>query len=815
MIRNYIRIGIRNLGRHKVHAFINIAGLSLGMACCLLLFLLIRHEWSYDRFHEQADNLYRTTIPYEAPDGSQSYQNMMFPEFTPQLAAEFPTIAKATRLVQGTQDIAVGNESYRTRLLEVDAPFFEIFSFPVLAGDPGSALADPGSIVITEDVAETWFGARADSYSDVIGKSVSITRNEVVYDFTISAVAERPPSNSSIDFEAAISFENYDNLRLGGNNWGGRTSTYVLLADGTTAGDLEAALVPFVNVQFADYQQELRDNAFLADGEDAFRMKLQPIVEMHRQPDVWTPYETNPQDPIYSLILAGIGLLILIIACINFTTLTIGRSNTRQREVGMRKVLGARRGQLLGQFWGEAMMLTVVSLVLAVALAWLALPLFNSVTNANLSMAMVPPLELVIALLAFIVIVGLVAGGYPAMVLSQFQPVAVLKGQALAGGKQGLTRGLVVLQYTISIGLMIGTLIMASQLSHIANKDLGYDKDLVMVVNAGQVSRLEADGVIERLKSRLQSDNRITAVARSGQTFNRGSDRNTWTDENGITRQAYNFGVGFDYIDLMEMQIAEGRNFSRDFPSDSTRSILVNEALVREFGIEDPVGKTMTNWLDFVYEESPIIIGVVSDFNYLSLRQEVEPAVINMHPDYYNYFQALLVKIQPGDVDGAIAGVEEAWTQLLPGRPFTYTFLDEDLAQSYQDDQRWTAIVRYSSILAIIIACLGMFGLATISVSRRTKEIGVRKVLGASVPGVLRLLTSEFAWLIGIASIFAFPLAYYGMNEWLSGFASRVEISAGVFILSAVMALTVAMVTISYHALKAATSDPVRALRYE
>lgn len=815
MIRNYILIGLRNLSRHKVHAFINISGLSLGMACCLLLFLLIRHEWSHDRFHEHVDSLYRTTIPYQAPDGSVSYQNMMFPEFTPQLEAEFPAITKATRLVQGNQDIHVGNDTYRQILVEVDADFFEMFSFPLVAGDASSALVDPGSMVITEGVAEAWFGVRRGSYSDAIGQSVSITRNEVVHDFTISAVAERPPGNSSLDFEAAISFANYDDIRLGGNNWGGRTSTYVLLAEGTKSVDLERAMIPFVDVQFADYQQQLRDNGFLADGDDVFRMKLQPLAQLHRQPDVWTPYETDPQDPVYSFILAGIGLLILIIACINFTTLTIGRSSTRQREVGMRKVLGARRGQLLGQFWGEAVMLTVVALTLAVALAWLSLPLFNDLTNQDLSLASVPPLEFIAALFVFLATVGIVAGGYPAIVLSRFHPVLVLKGQALGGTKRGLTRGLVVLQYTISIGLMIGTLIMANQLSFMANKNLGYDKDLVMVVNANQVDRAEADAVIERFRTNLQSDNRIAAVARSGQTFNRGTDRNTWTDKDGITRQAYNFGVGFDYIDLMEMDIVAGRKFSREFPSDSTRSILVNEALIREFGIEDPVGKPLSNWLSFIYDESPIIIGVVGDFNFRSLREEVEPAVLNMHPDYYNYFLALMVRIRPGDVEGAINVVETTWGEILPGKPFTYTFLDEDLAQAYQDDQRWTAIVRYSSILAILIACLGMFGLATISVSRRTKEIGVRKVLGASVPGVLRLVVSEFAWMIGIASVIAFPMAYYGMNEWLAGFASRVEIGAGVFVLAAAAALTVAMIAISYHAVKAATAEPVKALRCE
>jgi len=814
MLRNYILIAFRNLRKHKVHAFINIAGLSLGMTCCLLLFLLIRHEWSFDRFHEDADNIYRTTIAYQAPDGSTHYQNMMFPDFTPQLEAEFPVIEKATRFVQSELDFEVGNELFRNGLAEVDAPFFEMFSFPLLAGDQATVLVDPASMVITTEIADSWFGAHGESYENAIGQLVSITRDEVTYDFTITGVAEVPPSNSSLDFEVVIPFENYDTIQLGGNNWGGRTSTYILLDPRTSPDDLEVALRPFIDLQFADYQDGLRSNGFLVEGDGVFNMHLQPLREVHRQPDVWVPYEVQPNDPVYSYILAVIGFLILIIACINFTTLTIGRSSTRQREVGMRKVLGAHRRQLLNQFWGEAVMLTAVSMTFATLLSWMVLPWFNVVTNKELAISMVPPLEFGGTLVALLFVVGFVAGCYPAAVLSRFEPASVLKGN-VPGSRQGLTRGLVVLQYTISIGLTIATLIMASQLTYMMEKDLGYDKDLVMIVNARQVEDSEANEVIERFRSRLIPDERITHLARSGQTFNRGTDRNTWNDENGITRQAYNFGVGFDYVELMGMEIVAGRNFSRDYPSDSSHSVLVNEALVRQFEIEDPVGKPLANWLSFIYDESPIVIGVVKDFHFRSLHEEVEPAVLNMHPNYYNYLEALLVRMAPGDMTGTIATVEAAWNEILPGKPFTYTFLDEDLALAYQNDQRWTSIVQYSAVLAILIACLGMLGLATISVSRRTKEIGVRKVLGATVTGVLRLVASEFAWLIGIASVIAFPLAYYGMNEWLAGFASRIEIGPGVFLLATAMALIIAMLSISYHAIRAATSDPVKALRYE
>jgi len=815
MLRNYLKIAARNLRNHKAYTLINVSGLAVGMACCLLIFMLVRHEWSFDRFHANADRIYRTTIPYTAPDGTQQYQNMMFPDFTPLLAEAFPSIEHATRFVRGSQDIEVGNEIFQQAMVEVDAPFFEMFSFPMLAGDPATALVDPSGMVITDEVAQAFFGVTDGSYADALGQSVSITRNEVVHDFTITGVVETPPENSSLQFEVAASFENYEELRLGGNNWGGRTSTYVLFNPGEDKAAFEEALQPFVDTQFADYQEALRANEFLAEGDGAFGMVLQPLPRMHLEPDVWMPYEASAHDPLYSYILLGIGLLVLLIACINFMTLSVGRSASRAREVGMRKVLGAQRPQLMKQFWGEALMLTAVSLLLGVVLALLALPFFNNLTGKALSLATFHSYELVLAALGLLFVVGFVAGGYPAALLSRFQPAAVLKGNLQAGGKNRLTRGLVVLQYTISIALIVGTIVMSQQLHYMLNKDLGYEDELVLVVNTNQVSRADAPLVLERFRDRLLPYNQVESIARSGYSFTRGSDRNTWTDANGITRSAYNFGVDFNYVDLMDMEIVAGRNFSREFTTDSTHSVLVNEALVREFELENPVGTQLTGWLDFIYEESPTIIGVVKDFNFRSLREEVQPAVMNMHPDYYNYMGAILLKVKPGNLTETVDLVEQTWAEAIPGKPFNYSFLDEDLATQYETEQRWSSIVTYSAILAILIGCLGLFGLATLSVTRRTKEIGIRKVLGASVPGVVQLVAREFVVLVAMAAVLAWPLAYFGMTRWLEDFAYRIDLGVGAFLWATLAALGIALLTISYHAIRAALADPVKALRYE
>lgn len=811
MLRNYLKIALRSLKRRKAYAFINVFGFAVGMASCLLIFMLVRHEWSYDRFHENADRIYRTSIERIEPDGEVSYQNMMYPDFTPQLTSAFPNIEKATRFVEGSQDLEVGDKIFRQSLVEVDAPFFEIFSFPMLAGDPTTALVDPSSIVITEEVANTFFQVEG-RYDEALGKRVSLTRSEVTYDFSVSGVIANLPNNSSLQFDAAISFENYDNIRLGGNNWGGRTSTYVLLPEDEDIATLETALRPFVDTQYAGYIEALRDNGALAEGPDAFQMWLQPLTQMHQQPEVWVPYEINPHNPLYSYVLSGIGLLILLIACINFMTLSIGLSESRAREVGMRKVLGAQRIQLMRQFWGEALVLTAVGLFLGLILALASLSFFNQLVGQNLTLSSFSFVEFIGAVLILLVIVGLVAGGYPSVLMSGFQPIAVLKGIFTAGGKNRLSRSLVVLQYTISIGLIVSTIFMAQQLHFLLNKDLGFNKDLVLVVNTGQVSRADAPLVLNRFRNTLLPYPQIMQIARAGSPFTRGSDRNTWTDGNGMTRSAYNFGVDEYYVDLMGMEIVDGRNFSLDFPADSTQSILVNEALVREFGIEDPVGKPLTNWLSFIYDESPTIIGVVKDYHFRSLREDVFPAVMNMHPNYYNYMGGMLIKIQPNAIAESVELIEQTWNEALPGKPFTYSFLDEDLANLYQTEEQWSNIVTASSILAILIASLGLFGLATLTVSKRTREIGIRKVLGASVPRVVFLIASEFVKLVAVAAVIAWPLAYFGMMQWLDDFANHIPISVWPFILAAVAALGIALLTVSSRTIGAALVNPVRAL---
>ena len=815
MLKNYLKIALRNLRKHKGYTFINVSGLAVGMACCLLIFMLIRHEWSYDAFHANADAIYKVVIQETRPDGSLDYRLLMPPAMHESIAEAFPAIERHTRVVAGNTDLEKGNELFRQRLMEADSTFFELFTFPFLAGDPGTALDDPGSMVITEEVALKLFGEGEPGYRHTLGEVLSITRRDVRYDFTVSGVVKALPSNSSLQFDAMISFENYGTIQLGGNDWGGRTSTFIQLAEGQTEEAFEAALPPFTAIEFADRIEGRRNAGFLSDADDAFKLLLQPLRNVHLNPEIGTAYEVGPHNPRYSYILAGIALMVLLIACINFMTLSIGRSTGRAREVGMRKVLGAFQRQLMKQFWGESILLSLVALGLGLVLAIVVLPLFNDLTGQSLSLGMLASRDGLLALLGLMVVVGLVAGVYPAFVLSRFQPAAVLKGEVKMRGKNYLTRSLVVVQYTLSIGLIASTVIMARQLDFLMNRDLGYKQDQVVVVNTGQVGRAQAPRALDFFRNELLPHDRFTHVARMGYSFTRGGDRNTWADANGVSHTTWNFGFDFDTVEMLEMTMAQGRDFSRDFPTDSTKSVLVNQALVDEFELENPVGHVLAGWLEFIYDEPPTVIGVVENFHFRSLHVEVEPAVINMHPNYYNFMGSILVKIRPDDIAGSLDLIEATWNKILPSKPFTYSFLDEDIATQYQTEQRWGQIVTYSALFAILIACLGLFGLATLSVNRRTKEIGIRKVLGASAPGVTMLIAREFVILVGLAVVLAAPLAYFGMQRWLETFAFRIDISWWIFVLAGSLALAIALLTVSVQAIRAALADPVKALRYE
>lgn len=813
MFKNYLTVAWRNLRRHKGYALINVSGLALGMACCILILMLVRHEFSYDSFHEHADSVYRVYIEGTRPTGEVETANLIPPPIGEALAQAYPGVLAYSNYVGGQPDLKHEDRVFPERLYMVDPGFFDVFTFPFLAGDPARAVATPSGIVLTEETARNFFGNV--SLDDILGQSISMPRGDSAFVFTVTGILAPLPSNSSLQFDALVSFKNYDQLGLGANDNGGRTSLYLRLKDDDDPAAFEHALAPFTALQFADRIEEAQQASYIAKTPDAFRLRLQPLRDLHLNPKLNVNYEEPPHNPLYSYVLSGIALLVLLIACINFMMLSIGRSTTRAKEVGMRQALGARRSQIMKQFWGEAILMSLVALVLGILLASLLLPLFNQLTGRELSLSAFVDRGSLLALLGLIAIVGLVAGGYPAAVLSGFHPVAVLKGDVKSRDNRFFTRSLIVVQYTLSIALIVSTVVMAQQLHFMLNRDLGFRGDQVVVLHTYSVTDKEAPGVIEQFRHALLPDSRIVKIARAGYSFTRGGDWNGWLDAEGNQREAANFGIDYDYLDVMGMQLVAGRNFSREHPSDPTGAILVNEALVRQFDIKDPIGYKLTGWNSWYVKEPPTIIGVVKDFNFRSLHEEVRPAVLNMQPDYYVGMGAMLVKISENDIPGTIGLLEKTWSEILPGRPFSYSFLNDDMAAQYQTEQRWSKILTYSSLLAILIACMGLFGLATLSTVRRTKEIGIRKVLGASVSGIVTLVSKEFVLLVLFSGVAAAPLAYYAMHRWLDMFAYRIPLGPGAFILAALTALLIALATVSYQSVKAALADPVKSLRYE
>jgi len=819
MLRNYLKIALRNLRKQVGYTAINVIGLSFGVACCLLIVMLLHHEWTFDAFHEHADRIHRVVIQETRPDGSIGYRQLIQPSVGPAADSAYAGIERMTRVIAGDLHVHKGDQTFAEHVYMADSAFFDMFSFPLLAGSPRTALRDMQGMVISEKLATKYFNAGSGDYDRVIGEHLAIKQGAETFDFTVSGVMESIPDASSFQFDVLISFDNFfleenGRIYLGGNDWGGKNTLFVMLGRDQEAKAMEAALAPFTKVELAGRIDGRRGAGYIAEDDDAFKLILQPLRQMHLDPVVGTAYAENAHNPTYSYVLGGIGLLVLLIACINFVTLSIGRSMTRAREVGMRKVLGAHRSQLMKQFWGEALLLTLAAVAIAVLLVQLALPEFNVLTGKDLSFSDTGGLSILLTLGGLMALVGIAAGIYPAAVLSAFRPAAVLKGE-FRMGRSRFTRGLIVAQYCISIGLIFATIVMYRQLDFMLNKDLGFEDDQVLVLHTPGLNTRQERLALQAVRSGTASDPNVTHVLKTGYAFTHSHDGYSWTNADGETVQAHMLGVDYDFLDVLDMELVAGRDFARDFPSDSTRSVLVNEAFVREYDIDEPVGHVLAGFGGFFGEYDPTIIGVVKDFNFRSLHEEVEAAVLNMHPDYYHGMSHMLVKLRPHDLAGTIGMLETIWTQTFPEKPFHYSFLDDDIAAQYHNERRWSRMLSYSSLLAILIACMGLFGLATLSVSGRRKEIGIRKVLGASIPSIAGLVSREFALLVGIATVVSWPIAFFGMREWLAGFAYRTDVAWWIFIAAGGLALFIAMATVSYQAVRAAATDPVKSLRNE
>ncbi|MFQ5630165.1 MAG: ABC transporter permease, partial [bacterium] len=729
----------------------------------------------------------------------------------------FPEVERAVRLGVNNDLVRFENTAFAERVHLVDTDFFEFFHFPLVSGETATVLQNLNAVVVTESMAEKYFGD-----SPALGKRLSVKLGNEFHDFIVSGVAKDVPQNSSIRFDFAIPFDNmlkYRSERVLNSWFNVFLETYIELSGPLTATDIERKL------------QAVVKNNYPAEDAGIVTLHLQPLTDIHLNPDIPGAFEPT-SDPVFSYILIGIAVLVLGIACINFMTLAIGRSASRAREVGVRKVLGAVQQQLVKQFWGEAILMSLLALTTGILLALWGLPYFNNIAQKNLALSF--DLANIVVFFGLMLLVGIIAGSYPALVLSRIRPVVVMKGASQIGGGKFFGRSLVVLQFSFSIFLIISTLIMADQLHYLRTKNLGFNREQVVVIRNNSPQQ-ESSMVAQRFRNAVTGNANILSVAGSSNTFSGFWTQMGFRDENDDFRQFYQQTLDYDYLETMEIELVQGRNFSRDFGADSSESILINEAAAKYFNWDGPLGKSLPGRKFPPHR----VIGVVKDFNFQSLQNEIGPLVMTLDPltmlrgindinsdtspRLINYIN---IRIAPHGIPATMDFLKKTWQEASGNQPFVFSFLDADVEQQYRSEERMGDIVSYAAGFAILIACLGLFGLAALTVAKRTKEIGIRKVLGATVPNIVTMLSTDFARLVLLANLVAWPLAYFAMhgltisqttiiNGWLTDFAYRVGIGVDKFILAAILAIAIALVTVSYQAIRAALANPVDAIKYE
>jgi len=785
MIKNYLKVTLRNMRKHKGYSFINIFGLALGMACCILLLLWVQDELSYDTFHENAGDLYRVVENQHYTDYIYRVAVTPYP-LGPALKEDFPEIADATRYAYaGGILVRYGdNAFFENGIQAVDPSFFRMFSFPFMQGDRNTALDDPYAVVISAKMADKYFAGE-----NPVGKSLSFNNR---YDFTVTGVMKNIPRNSSLQFDMAVPFEFMKTTGRYNESWGSNSiSTYVLLQKNTPKLRVDEKIAGFIKAHLE---------------ESVTTLYLQPFTRMHLYSSFYS--QTGPGDIQYVYIFSVIALFILLIACINFMNLATARSANRAKEVGLRKVVGAMRGNIIRQFFSESLLLSVIALLLAVVMVALILPPFNTFSGKEISFAFAGKRPILLGLTAITLFTGIISGSYPALFLSSFQPVLVLKGSLKAGSKSAVLRKtLVVIQFSLSIFLIIGTAVIYTQLDYMRNKKPGYDKENLVYIPLRGTTRQS----YRVFKSELLKNPGIAAVSASThRPTNIGSNTSgiRWDGKAEDQKELISFSaVDFDYVETLKIELAEGRSFSEEFPSDTAAAFMVNEEVVKLMGVESAAGRNLY-WGDTEGK----IIGVMKNFHFQRVKYKIEPLVIGISLPDLNF---ILIRIHPDNTAAALDYIETTWKNVIPDYPFEYHFLSEDFERMYRTEEKIGDLLKYFSFLAVLIACLGLFGLASFTAEQRTKEIGIRKSFGASGLNVSLLFCREFFMLVIFANAIAWPFAYFAMHRWLQDFSYRTDLGLWLFALAGLLAVVIALMTVSFQSIKAALANPADALRYE
>ncbi len=793
MFKNNLKIAWRNLWKDKEYSLLNIFGLAIGITCSLFLIFYVLDELSYDRYNENAERIYRVSSYIQEPEREMKTANTQYP-LGPVLQKDFPEVEQAVRLIRVDElSYKVGEKRFtEDRIYYADKNIFEVFTFPFIEGIPENALVEPNSIVLTESMAKKYFGSL-----NVLGQSLKNSRNEL---FRVTGIITDIPNNSHIRAEAFISSSTLPEDFS--DNWGqfGNYYTYVLLNANTDSKTFEAKMLPLYD-------------AYMAEIFDQFNVKIEyrvlPISSIHLKSDFdHEPEEKGSMSYIY--IFSIVAFFMLIIASINYMNLTTARAAGRTKEIGIRKVVGSSRFQLIKQFLLESLLVTFIATTLSILVVILLMPYFNVISGKSLSWKTIFEPNILGLLVGVIVLVGLLGGSYPAIYLTSTNAIGVLKGKlAKASSNSMLRKVLVTTQFTISMVMLICTWVVYNQLDFMRNMDLGFNADQIISIDIDPMQN--TDGKLRNYKNEILERSDISSASIAGATPGRTPDFNLFRveTENGFIEKGVDvYGIDEDYFNTLGMKLVEGRNFSADIPADTLNNLIVNETMVKALGWESALGKKISNpGGDFELE----VIGVVKDFNQKSLYNPIEPLLMVYRPKA----SGLQAKITNANISETLAELEKSWQNMFPDTPFHYSFLNQEFNSQYSADQKRGQIFTAFSALTILISCLGLLSLVAFTTQQRRKEIGIRKVVGAGVSNIVILIAKSFMILIGLACLIAFPVAYLFMNKWLEVFPYKTELKVSTFLFSAIIIVTITLFTVGFHTIKSAMANPVKSLRTE
>lgn len=795
MVRNYITLAIRNLFKSKSTAFINIGGLSIGFLCAVLIFIYIKKELSFDRFHSNIDNIYRVLTIDEALGVTSNLVGITLPALSETMKNELASVENSVRISTNGRTLVEYNKTplYAENMVYVEPSLFEVFDYELVAGHQSLALHAPNTAVLTESMAQKIF-----SKDDPIGKTIRINNSD---DLEVVGVMKDPSAFTSMELDIMVSMvpaESDSNTVNYLNSWNSISMvSYVSLSATAHVSEVKSNMDEIIR------KNDVREN---------FKVTLQPMKETHLSSSgiLFDVFNANKGDINYLYTLAIVGLFVVLIAAFNFMNLSTARSANRAKEVGMRKVMGANKSQLAIQFLSESILICLFSLVLALIALFLISPFLDFGIEGNLVTYLFSDLAALFSIIFIVLGLGILAGLYPAFLLSGFSILKVLKGNFKTGvSGVWLRKILVVVQFTASIVMIIGTITVYYQLDYLKSSDKGFDDEQILSINLGDES-LRVNG--ERLRNKLTQNPTIEKMGLSGSMPGRGVGRRGVLPEGSDQDDIWivsSMGINDEYFDLMGMQIVKGRNYSREIKSDSASAIILNEAAVKAIGWEDPIGKKISQGPNEL-----TVIGVVNDFHFANMRHQIEPIILPYQPSSIGN-GVLSLKIRQENLGHTLQEVERVWSEINPNHPFEYSFFNEEFGRQYENDENFASLIVSFTWLAIFIACLGLIGLSMFTAEQRIKEIGIRKVLGANMRAITLLLSTEFTKPVLAACVIATPLAYYFLNEWLSGFAYHVDMPWMAFIVASLAALIISQLTVSFHAIKAATSNPVNSLRNE